>query len=172
MPTGGYLRLPDHAADPHRREPGQLVKTGEPGCRFINVESEFAALSVAIGASATGARAYTATASQGLLFMAEAVYNASGLGLPIVMTIGNRAIGHPSTSGTTSGTACQCAMPAGSSCMPRPIRRRWTCISRRCALQRAVGAGDGVRRRVHPDPRLRACGPAVAGTGRCLCAGV
>lgn len=64
-------------------------------CEFINVESEFAALSVAIGASAAGARSYTATASQGLLFMAEAVYNASGLGLPIVMTIGNRAIGAP-----------------------------------------------------------------------------
>jgi pyruvate ferredoxin oxidoreductase alpha subunit len=64
-------------------------------CEFINVESEFGALSVAIGASAAGARAYTATASQGLLFMAEAVYNASGLGLPIVMTLGNRAIGAP-----------------------------------------------------------------------------
>jgi pyruvate ferredoxin oxidoreductase alpha subunit len=50
---------------------------------------------VAIGASATGSRTYTATSSQGLLFMAEAVYNASGLGLPIVMTIGNRAIGAP-----------------------------------------------------------------------------
>ena len=64
-------------------------------CEFINVESEFAAMSVAIGASATGARTYTATASQGLLFMAEAVYNASGLGLPIVMTVANRAIGAP-----------------------------------------------------------------------------
>ncbi|MGF1642495.1 MAG: pyruvate ferredoxin oxidoreductase [Thiotrichales bacterium] len=75
---------------------GEMVKAGEVGnCEFINVESEFAALSVAIGASATGARAYTATASQGLLFMAEAVYNASGLGLPIVMTVGNRAIGAP-----------------------------------------------------------------------------
>ena len=75
---------------------GEMVKTGDlKGCEFINVESEFAALSVAIGASAAGARSYTATASQGLLFMAEAVYNASGLGLPIVMTIGNRAIGAP-----------------------------------------------------------------------------
>ena len=52
-------------------------------------------MSAAIGASATGARAYTATASQGLLFMAEALYNASGLGLPIVMTVANRAIGAP-----------------------------------------------------------------------------
>jgi pyruvate ferredoxin oxidoreductase alpha subunit len=75
---------------------GELVKQGAlVDCEYINVESEFAALSVAIGASAAGARAYTATASQGLLFMAEAVYNASGLGLPIVMTLGNRAIGAP-----------------------------------------------------------------------------
>jgi pyruvate ferredoxin oxidoreductase alpha subunit len=75
---------------------GELVKSGAlEKCEFINVESEFAALSVAIGASAAGARSYTATASQGLLFMAEAVYNASGLGLPIVMTVANRAIGAP-----------------------------------------------------------------------------
>ena len=75
---------------------GEMVRTGAISkCEFINVELEFAALSVAIGASAAGARAYTATASQGLLYMAEAVYNASGLGLPIVMTLGNRAIGAP-----------------------------------------------------------------------------
>lgn len=75
---------------------GERVKSGAlANCEFINVESEFAALSVAIGASAAGARSYTATASQGALYMAEAVYNAAGLGLPIVMTIGNRAIGAP-----------------------------------------------------------------------------
>lgn len=73
-----------------------IVKAGKlANCEFINVESEFAAMSVAIGASAAGARAYTATASQGLLYMVEAVYNASGLGLPIVMTVANRAIGGP-----------------------------------------------------------------------------
>jgi pyruvate ferredoxin oxidoreductase alpha subunit len=75
---------------------GEMVKSGELSpCEFINVESEFAAMSVAIGASAAGARAYTATASQGLLFMTEAVFNAAGLGLPIVMTVANRAIGAP-----------------------------------------------------------------------------
>ncbi|MCU7857687.1 MAG: pyruvate ferredoxin oxidoreductase, partial [Candidatus Thiodiazotropha sp. (ex Lucinoma borealis)] len=59
---------------------GAMVKSGNLSkCEFINVESEFAALSVAIGSSAAGARSYTATASQGLLYMAEAVYNASGL---------------------------------------------------------------------------------------------
>jgi len=75
---------------------GELVKSGElTGCEFINVESEFAAMSVAIGASAAGSRAYTATSSQGLLFMIEAVYNVGGLGLPVVMTLANRAIGAP-----------------------------------------------------------------------------
>jgi pyruvate ferredoxin oxidoreductase alpha subunit len=75
---------------------GAMVKSGElTSCEFINVESEFAAMSVSIGASAAGARAYTATSSQGLLFMTEAVYNAAGLGLPIVMTLANRAIGAP-----------------------------------------------------------------------------
>jgi pyruvate ferredoxin oxidoreductase alpha subunit len=74
----------------------RLVKSGRlTPCEFVNVESEFAALSVAIGASAAGARTYTATSSQGLLFMAEALYNAAGLGLPIVMTVANRAIGAP-----------------------------------------------------------------------------
>jgi pyruvate ferredoxin oxidoreductase alpha subunit len=75
---------------------GALVKAGIlKGCEFITVESEFAAMSAAIGASVTGARAYTATASQGLLYMAEALFNAAGLGLPIVMTVANRAIGAP-----------------------------------------------------------------------------
>jgi pyruvate ferredoxin oxidoreductase alpha subunit len=73
-----------------------LVRDGRLApCEYMMVESEFAALSVCIGASAAGARTYTATASQGLLYMAEALYNASGLGLPIVMTVANRAIGSP-----------------------------------------------------------------------------
>ncbi len=87
-PISPQTHIVEHLSD--------LVRTGalDP-CEFISVESEFAAMSVAIGASATGARAYTATASQGLLFMVEALYNASGLGLPIVMTVANRAIGAP-----------------------------------------------------------------------------
>jgi len=77
-------------------ELSRIVKAGELGsCEFLNVESEFAAMSAAIGSSAAGARSYTATASQGLLYMVEAVYNAAGLGLPIVMTVANRAIGAP-----------------------------------------------------------------------------
>lgn len=77
-------------------EVSRMVKAGElANCEYVNVESEFSAMSACIGASAAGARTYTATASQGLLYMVEAVYNASGLGLPIVMTVANRAIGGP-----------------------------------------------------------------------------
>lgn len=73
-----------------------LVRTGALGaCEYLMVESEFGAMSACIGASAAGARTYTATSSQGLLFMAEALFNTSGLGLPVVMTVANRAIGAP-----------------------------------------------------------------------------
>jgi pyruvate ferredoxin oxidoreductase alpha subunit len=73
-----------------------LVTAGDLApCEYLLVESEFGALSACIGASAAGARTYTATSSQGLLFMAEALPNASGLGLPIVMTVANRALGAP-----------------------------------------------------------------------------
>ena len=72
------------------------VRTGElTSCEYLMVESEFGAMSACIGASGAGARSYTATSSQELLFMAEALFNASGLGLPIVMTVANRAIGAP-----------------------------------------------------------------------------
>jgi len=75
---------------------GAMIKDGTLApCEYITVESEFAAMSAAIGASAAGARTYTATASQGLLYMAEALFNASGMGLPVVMTVANRAIGAP-----------------------------------------------------------------------------
>jgi pyruvate ferredoxin oxidoreductase alpha subunit len=75
---------------------GAMVKAGKVGrCQYLLVESEFGAMSACIGSSAAGARTYTATSSQGMLCMMEAVYNASGLGLPIVMTVGNRAIGAP-----------------------------------------------------------------------------
>jgi len=74
----------------------RMVRSGElADCAYLTVESEFAALSSLVGAAAAGSRTYTATASQGLLFMAEAVFNVAGLGLPVVMTVANRAIGAP-----------------------------------------------------------------------------
>lgn len=73
----------------------QIVAEGHLDAEFVNVESEFAAASVVLGASAAGARAYTATTSQGLLLMTEVVYCIAGMRLPIVMTCANRAISAP-----------------------------------------------------------------------------
>ena len=72
-----------------------IVGGGRLNAEFVNVESEFSAASVVLGASAAGARAYTATSSQGLLLMAEVVYCIAGMRLPIVMTCANRAISAP-----------------------------------------------------------------------------
>lgn len=74
----------------------QFIADGEiPNCEYINVESEFSAISALVGASAVGARTYSATTSQGLLLMHEVLFNASGMRLPIVMTVANRAVSAP-----------------------------------------------------------------------------
>ncbi|MGD8371565.1 MAG: transketolase C-terminal domain-containing protein [Syntrophobacterales bacterium] len=72
-----------------------LVGEGSLQAEFVNVESEFSAASVVLGASAAGARAYTATTSQGLLLMSEVIYCIAGMRLPIVLTCANRAISAP-----------------------------------------------------------------------------
>ncbi|MEA3463503.1 MAG: pyruvate ferredoxin oxidoreductase [Patescibacteria group bacterium] len=70
---------------------------GEADYEYILAESEFAAASIVEGASATGARVYTATSSQGLLLMTEVVFNIAGMRLPIVMTCANRGVSAPIT---------------------------------------------------------------------------
>ena len=72
-----------------------IVGAGQLDAEFVNVESEFSAASVVLGASAAGARAYTATSSQGVLLMSEVIYCIAGMRLPIVMTCANRAISAP-----------------------------------------------------------------------------
>ncbi|MBU0636932.1 MAG: pyruvate ferredoxin oxidoreductase [Patescibacteria group bacterium] len=62
---------------------------------YVRAESEFAAASIIVGASATGVRVYSATSSQGLLLMTEVIYNIAGMRLPIVMTCANRAVSAP-----------------------------------------------------------------------------
>ena len=73
----------------------EYVASGEVRTEFVAVESEHSALSACVGAAATGARAFTATASQGLALMWEILYIASSLRLPIVMAIVNRALSAP-----------------------------------------------------------------------------
>jgi len=62
---------------------------------YIATDSELSSMSACIGASAAGSRTVTVTSSQGLALMHEAVYNAAGMRLPIVMVVGNRALGAP-----------------------------------------------------------------------------
>lgn len=73
----------------------EMVEDGSLAAEFIHVESEHSALSCAMGASAVGARAFTATSSQGLLYMAECLTYASGGRFPIVMMNANRATALP-----------------------------------------------------------------------------
>jgi pyruvate ferredoxin oxidoreductase alpha subunit len=68
---------------------------GELQCEFLHVESEHSALSAAMGASALGARTFTATSSQGLLYMCECLHYAAGGRFPIVMVNANRALALP-----------------------------------------------------------------------------
>lgn len=71
------------------------VEAGELDAEFVAVESEHSALSVCIGASTVGARAFTATSANGLAYMNEQVWWAAGARLPIVMCIANRAMAAP-----------------------------------------------------------------------------
>src|SRR4030042_1113190 len=73
----------------------ELGADGELKAAFIPVESEHSALSAAVGAAAVGARAYTATSSQGLALMHEIMFVASSMRIPLVMTVVNRALSAP-----------------------------------------------------------------------------
>jgi pyruvate ferredoxin oxidoreductase alpha subunit len=75
----------------------EFIENGELDAEFISVESEHSAMAVAIAAQATGARSFTATSAQGLVYMHENLFVASGLRLPIVMVIVNRALGAPNS---------------------------------------------------------------------------
>lgn len=73
----------------------EMVEDGSLSAEYVHVESEHSALSCAIGASAAGARAFTATSSQGLLYMAECLYYAAGGRFPIVMMNADRSTALP-----------------------------------------------------------------------------
>ncbi len=73
----------------------QFIADGEMECELIAVESEHSAMSAAVGAASAGARVASATSSNGLAFMWEVLYIASGSQLPIVLAVGNRALSTP-----------------------------------------------------------------------------
>jgi len=73
----------------------KMKDEGSADFEYINAESEFAAASIVLGASATGVRTYTATCAQGLLLMTEVLFSIAGMRLPVVLTCANRAISSP-----------------------------------------------------------------------------
>lgn len=73
----------------------KLVANGEMVTELVSVESEFSAASLVLGSASAGSRSYTASASQGILLMAEVLYNIAGLRVPLVMTCANRAVSAP-----------------------------------------------------------------------------
>ena len=75
----------------------EFVGSGDMDAQYIPVESEHSALAVCIAASSAGARAFTATSANGLLYMSEQVNWAAGARLPLVMCVVNRGIGAPWT---------------------------------------------------------------------------
>lgn len=90
--------VPAYPITPSTLFPEQIseyVANGEMDTELLLTESEHSAMSAAIGASAAGARVATATASQGLKLMSEMLFIASGMRLPIVAAIGNRALSAP-----------------------------------------------------------------------------
>jgi pyruvate ferredoxin oxidoreductase alpha subunit len=90
--------IPAYPITPSTLFPEQIsefVNNGEMKCEYIPVESEHSAMSACIGAAATGVRTCTATSSQGLALMHEMLFIASGMRLPIVMPVANRALSAP-----------------------------------------------------------------------------
>ncbi len=73
----------------------EMVADGELTSEYVRVDSEFNAASTAIGASAAGARTFTATCSQGLKLMSEPLFSAAGMRLPLVLAIANRSLSAP-----------------------------------------------------------------------------
>ena len=73
----------------------QLAADGKIKSKFLEVESEFSAISSVVGAVAAGSRVFTATSSQGLALMHEVLFATSGMRLPVVMVVANRALSAP-----------------------------------------------------------------------------
>jgi pyruvate ferredoxin oxidoreductase alpha subunit len=73
----------------------KLVADGKLKSKFLEVESEFSAMSSMVGAVAAGSRVFTATSSQGLALMHEVLFATSGMRLPVVMVVANRALSAP-----------------------------------------------------------------------------
>jgi len=92
-------------AFPSMERISKYIEDGELNCMFIRAESDHSALAAVLGASLAGARSYTVTNSQGLLYMTEVVYHVAGLRQPVVMGVANRALSAPHSRFPEQGDA-------------------------------------------------------------------
>jgi len=83
----------------------ELIDKGELDADFVPAESEHSVMAIAVGAQATGARVFTASSAQGLVFMHENLFVASGCRLPMVMCMVCRSLGTPQGLGYDFGDA-------------------------------------------------------------------
>ncbi|MFH1624816.1 MAG: thiamine pyrophosphate-dependent enzyme [Pseudomonadota bacterium] len=74
-----------------------MIDRGELDAEAVNAESEMGAMNICAGATAAGVRAFTCTCAQGLAYMKEMLWMASGMALPVVVAVTSRAIGSPQT---------------------------------------------------------------------------
>jgi len=119
-------------------ELSDMVADGRLASRYIKVESEHSAMAACIGASAAGARTFTATSAQGLALMHELLHWAAGGRLPIVMADVNRAMAPGWTIWTdqndtlsqrdTSSTARRIRKCSTRRSRPSGSPRRWTSL--------------------------------------------
>lgn len=101
----------------------ELISKGELDAEYLPMESEHSVMAAAIAAEATGARVFTASSSQGIAYMHENLFGASGLRLPIVMAMANRSLLPPSASIQTTATHWPRGTRDGYNIMSRTPRR-------------------------------------------------
>jgi len=92
-----FPAFPISPQSPVMEKIAEFIENGELDAEFIPAESEHSVMAAAIAAEAMGARTFTATSAQGLLYMHENLFVASGIRLPVVMAIVNRTVGPPNT---------------------------------------------------------------------------
>lgn len=104
----------------------EMVEEGELDAEFVHVESEHSALSLVMGSAAMGVRTFTATSSQGLLYMAECLPYSAGGRFPLVMMNANRALALPwNIYGDQSDSLSQLSS-GWIRFTPKPRRKVWT----------------------------------------------
>ena len=108
----------------------EVIESGEMEAQYVPVESEHSAMAVCIASSSAGARAFTATSANGLLYMHEQIQWAAGARLPIVMCVVNRGVGAPWTIWNDHQDSISRGTPGGSSTMSTITSRSSTASSR------------------------------------------